>query len=206
MRYTGPKNKISRRESTDLGLKTLGSKSHGTMLKKLNLMPGQHATKFRRKLSEHARQLREKQKLRYAFGLTEKQLKSYFVIASKKEENTSVYMCELLEKRLDNVLYRMGFAPTRAAARQLVSHGHININGKKLSIPSYMVRVGENVELNEKKGANIPYIVQFREQNSSIIPEWIKVVKNSGKLLEEPKSSIIDQQINMRLVIEFYSR
>lgn len=206
MRYTGPKNKIARRESTDLGLKTLGSKSHGTMLKKLNLMPGQHATKFRRKLSEHARQLREKQKLRYAFGLTEKQLKSYFVIASKKEENTSIYMCELLEKRLDNILYRMGFAPTRAAARQLITHGHVNVNGSKLSIPSYLVRVGESIELDEKKVANIPYIMQFREQSNSIIPEWLKVSKNSGKLIEEPKSLIIDQQINMRLVIEFYSR
>lgn len=206
MRYTGPKNKISRRETSDLGLKTLGSKTHSNLLKKLNVAPGQHGARFRRKLSEHGRQLREKQKLRYAFGLTEKQLKSYFDIASKKEGNTSILMCELLERRLDNVVYRMGFAPTRASARQLVSHGHVMVNGKKLTIPSYILNIGEKIELSDSKATKIPYIVQYREQNSAIIPEWLKIAKNSGSLEELPSSTIIEQQVNMRLVIEFYSR
>ena len=99
MRYTGPKNRISRRENLDLGMKTLGSKSQANLLKKINVMPGQHGTRLRRKLSEHSRQLREKQKLRFSFGLTEKQLKNYFAVASRRRGNTGVHLSELVERR-----------------------------------------------------------------------------------------------------------
>jgi small subunit ribosomal protein S4 len=206
MRYTGPKNKVSRREAADLGLKTVGSKAHANLLKKINVSPGQHGARFKRKLSEHGRQLREKQKLRFTFGLTEGQLKSYFDKVTKKEGNTSVLLGEILERRLDNIVYRLGFAPTRAAARQLVSHGHIMVGGKKLSIPSYMVENGEKIQLNDVTATKIPYISQFREGNSAIIPDWFSVKKNEGVLNSSPTGDIINKQINMRLVIEFYSR
>ena len=190
MRYTGPRNRLARRENIDLGLKTPGSKSHASLLKKINILPGQHGTKGRRKQSEHSRQLREKQKLRYSFDVTEKQLKKYFKIASRKRGNTAVFLSELLERRLDNVVYRLGFAPTRASARQLVSHGHISVNNKKVTIASFRVSA----------------IDVFRTQNEVILPEWLEQKKDSGTMVGKPDSSLIDKQVNLRLVVEFYSR
>ena len=206
MRYTGPKNKVSRRESTDLGLKTTGSKSQASLLKKLNILPGQHGTRYRRKQSEHARQLREKQKLRFLFGVTEKQLKGYFDTASRRRGNTAIFLGELLERRLDNVVYRLGFAPTRAAARQLVSHGHFKVNDKVLDIPSYLVQVNEKITFADDSTKKIPYIEEFRAQNDITIPEWVELKKDTGVLAKTPDNSIIEQQVNLRLVIEFYSR
>jgi small subunit ribosomal protein S4 len=113
MRYTGPRNRIARREGLDLGLKTPGSKSQATLLKKLNVLPGQHGTRGRRKVSEHGRQLREKQKMRFMYGVTETQLKNYFGRSIKKTGNTALYMTQFLEKRLDTIVNRLGFVPTR---------------------------------------------------------------------------------------------
>ena len=206
MRYTGPKNKIARRQGIDLRLKTTGSKAHATLLKKVNIKPGQHGARYRRKVSEHAGQLLEKQKLRHIFGITETQLKKYFDVSSRKEGNTAIHLCEVLERRLDNVLYRLGFTPTRAAARQLVSHGHIQINGKRMDIPSYLLRKGDRLTFKSPKTKEIPYIQGFRETNEVIIPEWLEVKKDSGSLLKAPDNSLIEQQVNLRLVIEFYSR
>lgn len=206
MRYTGPKNKVSRREATDLGLKTTGSKAHASLLKKINVIPGQHGTRYRRKVSEHGKQLREKQKLRFTYGVSESQMKRYFGEASRKKGNTAILFAEHLERRLDNIVYRLGFAPTRAAARQLVCHGHIAVNGKVLDIPSYAVREGETISFAKDSSKKIPYIDTFREQNDAAIPEWMELKKDTGTLLAKPDASIIDQQINMRLVIEFYSR
>ncbi len=206
MRYTGPKNRISRREQVDLGLKTPGSKSHANLLKKLNIPPGQHGAKRRRKESDHSKQLREKQKIQYLFGITEKQLKKYFDKASRKKGNTGVHLSELLERRLDNVVYRLGLTPTRAAARQLVNHGNVHVNGKTLSIPSYSVKTDTVVTYGSKAAKEIPYIQEFREQNTVVIPEWLTLKKESGTMIGIPDNSIIEQQINLRLVIEFYSR
>jgi len=206
MRYTGPKNRLSRRENIDLGLKTPGSKSHATLLKKINILPGQHGVKGRRKQSEHSRQLREKQKLRFSFDVSEKQLKRYFKIASRKRGNTAVFLSELLEKRLDNVIYRLGFAPTRAAARQLVSHGHISVNKKKVTIASYRVSAKDEIGFFKEDSKKIPYIDVFREQNEVILPEWLELKKDTGTMVGKPDSSLIDKQVNLRLVVEFYSR
>ncbi|KKQ38331.1 MAG: 30S ribosomal protein S4 [Candidatus Roizmanbacteria bacterium GW2011_GWA2_37_7] len=206
MRYTGPKNKIARRQATDLGLKTAGSKSHASLLKKMNIRPGQHGTRYRRKESEHARQLIEKQKLRYLFGLTESQLKKYFTIASRKKGNTAIYLGELLERRLDNILYRLGFTPTRAAARQLVTHGHIAVNDKKINIPSYLMKNNEKISFLTKKTKEIPYIQIFCETSDVIVPVWLEAKKDSGLLTQTPDNTLIQQQVNLRLVIEFYSR
>ncbi len=206
MRYTGPKNRIARRENMDLGLKTTGSKSQALLLKKINILPGQHGTKGRRKRSEHSRQLREKQKLRYTFGVTEKQLKNYFTKASRRRGNTAVFLCELLENRLDNIVYRLGFAPTRAAARQIVSHGHIKVNDKKVTIPSFQVEVKDTITFAKQKTAKIPYIETYRTQSDVIIPEWLQVKKDSGTLTQVPDTALLEKMINLRLVIEFYSR
>jgi len=206
MRYTGPKNKIARRQATDLGMKTTGSKSHASLLKKINIKPGQHGARYRRKVSEHAKQLTEKQKLRYIFGITETKLKKYFTVSSRKEGNTAVHLSELLERRLDNVVYRLGLAPTRAAARQLVSHGHAQVNGKNMDIPSYLLKNNDTVTFKSPKTKEIPYLQAFRETNEIIIPEWLELKKDSGSLVKTPDNSLIEQQVNLRLVIEFYSR
>lgn len=208
MRYTGPKNKVSRREGMDLGLKTPGSKSHATLLKKLNIKPGQHGVggRRRRKSSEHSSQLREKQKLRQIFGITETQLKRYFTVASRRKGNTAIHLCEILERRLDNVVYRLGLTPTRAAARQLVSHGHVAVNKKKTNIASYLLSDKDEVSFPSEKTKKIPYIQGFKEQSDVIIPAWLEAKDFSGKLVQKPDHSLIEQSVNLRLVIEFYSR
>ncbi len=206
MRYTGPKNRIARREATDLGLKTIGSKSHARLLKKLNVLPGQHGTRGRRKVSERGFQLREKQKLRAIFGLTERQLKNYFHQAVEKKGNTALFVAQLLEKRLDNVVYRLGFAPTRAAARQLVSHGHINVNGRKVTIPSYQVKPDKAVTFKDEKTIKIPYIDKVLTNKDILIPAWLEKQATVGKLITTPTTDEISKQVNLRLVIEYYSR
>jgi small subunit ribosomal protein S4 len=190
----------------DLGLKTPGSKSHASLLKKINIMPGQHGTKNRRKKSEFNRQLREKQKLRYSFGVTETVMKKYFGNASKKRGNTAVTLSEILERRIDNVVYRLGFAPTRPAARQLVSHGHIAVNGKKVQIASYQVSNDDVITFRKEESKKIPYIDVYRTQGEVILPAWLEVKKDEGKLIAIPDSSLIEKQVNLRLVVEFYSR
>lgn len=206
MRYTGPKNRIARREGVDLGLKTVGTKSHASLLKRLNILPGQHGTRSRRKTSEYGKQVREKQKLRYMFGITEGQLKNYFQKSVKKTGNTGLYLSQCLEQRLDNTVFRLGFVPTRAAARQLVSHGHIKVNDRKLAVPSYQVRAGDVVTFAKEKSQNIPQVESTLVKKETIIPEWLERKGAVGKLVALPNADIIEKQINLRLVIEYYSR
>jgi small subunit ribosomal protein S4 len=206
MRYLGPKNRIARRDNTDLGLKTPGSKSHARLLKKLSVPPGQHGLNKRRKTSERGVQLREKQKLRYIFGLAEKQMKKYYKKASEKKGNTILYLVQYLEKRLDNCVYRLGLTPTRAAARQLVGHGHITVNGKKMTIPSYLVKLNDVITFNREKTSKIPYIEKQLAIKDVIIPAWLERKAISGKLIAEPVPDEIEKQVNLRLIIEFYSR
>ena len=206
MRYLGPKNRISRREGVDLELKTVGSKSHARLLKKLNVPPGQHGLRKRKKVSERGTQLREKQKLRYMFGITETQLKNYFKNASLKKGNTASYLSYSLESRLDNIVFHLGFAPTRAAARQLITHGHISINKKKLSIPSYKVRVGDEISFVNEKTTKIPYVESCLENKDIILPVWLEKKSIIGKLISKPTQDVIEKLINLRLIIEYYSR
>ncbi|MDO8608984.1 MAG: 30S ribosomal protein S4 [bacterium] len=205
MRYTGPKNRIARREATDLGLKTIGSKSHARLLKKLNVPPGQHGASRRKKTTEAGFQLREKQKLRYIFGLTERQLSNYFHTASEKKGNTINFVVEYLEKRLDNSVYRLGFAPTRAASRQIVSHGHVKVNDKRVNIPSYQIKLNDVVTLDERS-TKIPYIEKQLTNKDVIIPSWFEKKAIAGKLIAQPTKDEITKQVNLRLIIEFYSR
>jgi small subunit ribosomal protein S4 len=206
MRQIGPKNRIARREGIDLGFKTLGSKSHALLLKKMNIAPGQHGAKNRRKTTEWGRQLREKQKLRYLFGLSATQLSNYFAKAIKTKGNTAEILVTLLERRLDNVVYRLGFAPTRAAARQLVNHGHVKVNGKRVDIPSYMVKEGEIITFASEKAAKIPAIDAALSRTDYIMPAWLERSKDQGTVVAMPTTEDVEKMINMRLVIEFYSK
>ncbi len=206
MRITGPKNKIARREGLDLGLKTVGSKSHASLLRKLNILPGEHGTRGRRKQSERGKQLREKQKLRFLFGITESQLKKYFNQAKKIKGNTSLLLSRSLEKRLDNIVYRLGFVPTRASARQLVSHRHIKIDDKIVNIPSYQVSAGKRITLANEKTLKIPAVESSLSNKDIILPKWLQRKAHTGILISDPSSDEIEKQVNLRLVIEFYSR
>lgn len=206
MRYTGPRNKIARREGMDLDLKTSGSKAQASLLRKLNVPPGTHfKSRRRKKVSERGRQLREKQKLRFLFGVSESQLKSLYTKAVRIKGNTGTILAEFLERRLDNVVYRSGFAPTRAAARQLVNHRHITVNGKILSIASHELNKGDVLTFKKEASTKIPYIESVLGNKSRIIPAWIERRANASKVLE-PTSDDIDKQVNMRQVIEYYSR
>ena len=206
MRYTGPRNRIARREGIDLGFKTPGSKSHERLLKKLNVPPGQKGSRGRRKFSDHSRQLREKQKLRYLFQVSQNQLKKYFKKSVIKKGNTALYLAKFLEKRLDNIVFKAGLAPTRAAARQLVAHKHMKVNDKTISIPSYEVKKGDIITFSNEKSTKIPYIEKMLANKDIILPSWLERKATAVKLTAEPSSLEIDKQINLRLVIEHFSR
>ena len=204
-RYLGPKNKLARREGVDLELKSPGTSAHAQLLRRLNIPPGVHGPKGRKKLSEYGKQLREKQKLKRLYGILERQLKNYYKRAIKIKGDTGLILLRFLEKRLDNVVYRLGFAPTRAAARQLVSHGHIRVDGKKVDIPSYQVRPGEVISIREKS-LNIPIIKKMLAEKNVSIPGWLERKAHAGKVLREPEREEIGDLIDESLIVEFYSR
>ncbi len=206
MRYTGPRNRIARRDGLDLGLKTPGSKSHARLLKKLTVFPGQHGTRTRRKISDHRKQLNEKQKLRHMFQITEKQLKKYYKKASLKKGNTAYFLAQYLEKRLDNIIFRTGFSPTRPSARQLVVHGHVKVNDRVVNIPSYQLKTNDIISFSKDEATKIPYIEKILINKDILIPKWIERKATVSKLLTEPTNEEIEKQINLRLVIEYYSR
>ncbi len=206
MRYTGPRNRIARREGVDLGLKTPGSKSHLRLLRRLNVLPGQHGVKGRKRYSERGEQLREKQKLRFTYLLTEKQLKKYFKIALKKKGDTGSNFINILEKRLDNVVFRLGFAPTRASARQLVAHGHIKVNDKKIKIPSYLVEIGDIISFSNNEITKVDYIDKALKNKDLIIPSWLKRENLVGEVVSEPVNTDVEKLVNLRLIVDYYSR
>lgn len=205
MRYLGSKTKLSRKLGVDLGLKTTGSKSHLRLLKRLSVSPGQHGAQ-RKKITEFGLQLKEKQKLKFMFGVSENQLKRYFKFSSIKKGNTAVYLSQFLEKRLDNVVYRLGFAPTRASARQLVSHRHIKVNDKLVNIPSYQIKVGDVISFAKESSKEIDYVKKILESKDYLLPEWLERKGDRGKVVEEPKTTYIEKQVNLRSIIELFSR
>lgn len=204
-RYTGPKNRLSRRENIDLGLKTAGTNGHARLLRRLNVPPGQHGAKGRRKISSYGLQLREKQRAKTMYGVMERQFRRYFSQAIKKRGATGEVLLQLLETRLDNVVYRLGFAPTRAAARQLVSHGHVRINTKKVQIPSYQVSEDAIVSLKEKS-MEMPVVKELLANKEPLIPAWLSRQGPVGKVIGLPKRQDIDVLLNEQLIVEFYSR
>lgn len=206
MRYTGPRNRVARRRGVDLELKTFGSKNHARLLNRLGVLPGQHGSRGRRKMSEHGKQLQEKQKLRFIFGVSETKMKSYFRVAKKASANTGLILSQFLEKRLDNVVYRLGLVPTRAAARQLVVHKHILVNGKIMNAPSYETKVNDVISFKSAKTKEIPSIATALQRTDLIVPSWLEKKEAEGKVIAIPTAEMIEKQINLRFVIEFYSR
>lgn len=204
-RYTGPKNRLARREGLDLGLKTHGSKAHAAMLRRLNVPPGQHGPKGKRKPSDYAIQLREKQKAKRLYGVFEKQFMNYFKKALKTRGNTGEALLVQLERRLDNILYRLSIAPTRTSARQFVGHGHVLVNNQKVNIPSYQVKVDDVISLSEK-GVNIPAIKKELEDKNPQIPDWLERKANVGRMVRFPIRSEMTSEVNEQLIVEFYSR
>lgn len=197
-RYTGPANKKSRR----LNFSTL---ENGKDLKR-SYAPGQHGQDRRKKLSEYGIQLQEKQKVRYLYGLTEKQFHKVFDRASKMKGTAGENLLILLESRLDNMVYRLGLARTRRGARQLVNHGHILVNGKKCDIPSYTTKVGDVISVKENS-LNHPAIIDAIEQNTSV-PAYLEMDKKSltGKYVRTPERSELNSEVNEQLIVEFYNR
>lgn len=200
-RYIGPKNKLARKIGEDLGLKTNALK----VTKRLAIRPGQHGAKGRRKMSEYGVQLKEKQKVKGIYGVLEKQLEKLFVEASKNPTATGAALLSLLERRIDNTLYRLGLAPTRAAARQLVNHGHVMINGEKMSIPSYKVKVDDVLTLKVKT-TKIPVVSELLKEEGFQPPAWLERKGPAGKVLRLPQRDDIQEVISEQLIVEFYSR
>lgn len=200
-RYTGPKQRVQRRIGEDLGLKTNALKT----AKRINIRPGQHGHKRTRRVSEYGIQLQAKQRVKYIYGILEKQLKKLFDLSKSSSESTGQALLVNLERRLDNVVYRLGWASTRAAARQLVSHNHIQVNNKKMSIPSYLVKEGDVITI--KKGSlNIPAVSQVMSDESYIVPEWLERKHNVAKVSRFPQRSDVTEKIEEQLIVEYYSR
>jgi len=208
-RYTGPKFKLDRREGANLFLK--GKRSLGTkhpIEKKGAVPPGQHGQKLlsRRKISDYARQLREKQKVKRIYGVLENQFKRYFNLASKKKAATGEFLLTLLETRLDNVVYKLGFAVSRAQARQLVNHGHVLVNDKKVSIPSYNIKAGDLISL-KKDATNFASVKEAAEMiDKKQIPDWLVRKGLVGKVTRIPVRDDTGADVDEQLIVEFYSR
>src|SRR3989344_5936092 len=171
-RYTGPKNRLARKEGMNLGLKTPGTKAHASLERRLNIPPGQHGPKLRRKISDYGIQLREKQKMKRMYGVLERQFRRYYAMARKWRGNTGDMLLQFLERRLDNTLYRMGFAPTRSSARQFVSHRHVMVNGSTVNIPSYLVSPDQVITLTSGSDA-IPAIKKMLDDKTFAPPGWL---------------------------------
>jgi len=203
-RYTGPKCKLSRREGQDLGFKS-GVKSHEVKCRAS--APGQHGAK-RGRLSDYGLQLREKQKIRRSFGVLEKQFRNYYKLAASKKGATGETILQLLECRLDNVVYRMGFGCTRAESRQLVSHKGIVVNGTVVNVASFQVKPGDIVEVREKskEQLRIKNALDLAQQKGFV--DWVEVdvSKKSGTFKSVPERSDLGADINENLIVELYSK
>ncbi|WP_298014657.1 30S ribosomal protein S4 [uncultured Castellaniella sp.] len=205
-RYTGPKCKLSRREGTDLFLKSarrsLDSKC------KLESKPGQHGRTSGSRTSDFGLQLREKQKLKRMYGVLEKQFRRYFEEAERRRGNTGETLIQLLESRLDNVVYRMGFGSTRAEARQLVNHRAIELNGHTADIASMLVKAGDVVSIREKAKAQIRIKESLDLATGNGLPQWVEVDagKLSGVFKQAPDRADVAHDVNESMVVELYSR
>lgn len=204
-RYIGPTCKLARRAGTDLLLKSRGRSLDSKC--KLDTPPGQHGTR-RIRMSDYALQLREKQKLRQMYGVLERQFRNYYLKAARSKGSTGLNLLRMLEARLDNVVYRMGFSATRAEARQLVGHRAIKVNGQSVNIPSYMVKAGDLIEVREKS-RNQTRIAQALSVAAQIgFPEWVDVDEKGlkGVFKSQPERDQILPDINENLVVELYSK
>ncbi len=202
-RYTGAKGRLVRR----FGVNIFGNEKMDKLLNRRPHPPGVHGQGRRGKMSEYKKQLLEKQKLRFMFGITERQLRNYYKKAAAKEEATGIALLKLLERRLDNAVYRAGLAKTRAQARQMVSHGLIMLNGRRVSIPSIQIREGDVAEVRAKSKAS-PLFAHVNEKKDFDHARWLKVDRKALKfdVASLPEQEDLDQLIQTSLIIEYYSK
>ncbi len=200
-RYRGPKQRISRR----YGAPVFGPHK---VLEKRAYPPGQHGPRSRRKLTDYARGLAEKQKLRYCYGLLERQFRRMFELAKARRGNTAETMLQLLETRLDNVAFHLGFALSRSQARQLVNHGHIKVNGRAVNIPSYNVKAGDVVEVRDSARSRQMVARGMESATVRTVPDWLSLNKEAVKasVLRMPTAEEIQSIANVQAIVEFYSR
>jgi small subunit ribosomal protein S4 len=206
-RYTGSVCRLCRREGAKLFLKGLRCYSKKCSFERRPTPPGQHGVR-RRKVGDYGLQLREKQKVRRTYSVLERQFKNYFDAADARPGMTGENLLRMLELRLDNGVYRMGFAPSRAAARQLVTHGHFSVNGRPTNIPSYQLKAGDRVEVRESHREREPFKVAKETLRSHQAPEWLSIdaAKLSGAVLDQPRRDQMPLDLNEQLVVEYYSR
>ncbi|MEI2786840.1 MAG: 30S ribosomal protein S4 [Candidatus Nanopelagicales bacterium] len=206
-RYTGADCKRCRREKTKLFLKGAKCDSPACPVEKRPYPPGQHG-RNRTKESEYLLQKREKQKAARIYGVLEKQFRSYYEEANRKQGKTGENLLTILESRLDNVVYRAGFAKSRDMARQLVRHGHITVNGKKVDIPSYRVSPNDIVEVRNKSREMTPFVVAHAEAGDREVPAWLEVIPSHFRVLVHalPKREQIDTLVQEQLIVELYSK
>lgn len=200
-KYTGPKHRLARREGANVL-----EKDSASLLRRLNVVPGMHGVKGRGgKQSDYAKQLREKQKAKRIYGLLEKQFRRYVEAAQGVRGKTGEALLQSLEKRLDNVVYRLGFVPSRLMARQLVGHGHILVDGKRVTIPSYSVKVDQVISLNSK-AMEMPAVKKLLEAAETKVPAYFDRKAAAGKFIKIPSRDEIPTEVNEQLIIEYYSR
>ncbi len=206
-RYRGPVEKLERRLGVSLALKGERRLAGKSALDKRPYAPGQHGQR-RAKISEYGLQLREKQKAKFMYGLSEKQFRKLFQDASRREGNTGAILIQLIEQRLDNVVYRMGFASTRTFARQLVTHGHLLVDGKKVDIPSYRVRPGQKIEIREKSKQNPQVLRAVELTNQTGLVPWVDIDKDKlfGIFTRIPEREEVVIPVEERLIVELYSK
>ncbi len=200
-RYTGPRVRISRR----FGVPIFGPSKY---LERRNYGPGVHGPKSRRKVTEYGLGLGEKQKLRYYYGLMERQFRRVYQQAAQRRGVTGEQMLQILETRLDNVVYQLGFGATRASARQVVAHGHIKVNGRKVDIPSYALRVNDVIEIRDSNVTRQLVSKNLEMSTNRLVPDWVTVNKEElkGVVLRVPTRDEIQPIANEQAVVEFYSR
>lgn len=206
-RYRGPVEKLERRFGVSLNMKGERRLAGKSALDKRPYAPGQHGQR-RTKISEYGLQLREKQKAKFMYGLSEKQFRRLFQEAARRDGNTGNNLINLLEQRLDNVVYRMGFATTRRFARQLVAHGHVMINGKRINVPSVHVKAGMKVEIREKSKNNPQVVRSLELTNQTGIVDWVDVDKDkkAGIFTRAPEREEVVIPVEERLIVELYSK
>lgn len=202
-RYTGPKGRLVRR----FGVNLFDSPKLDALLERRPHGPGMHGQARGAKASEYKKQLVEKQKLRFMYGVTERQLRNYYLKAASGNEATGNALLKLLERRLDNVIYRAGFAKTRSQARQMVSHGLFNMNGRRINIPSIQVREGDTIEVREKSKVS-PLFSSVKEEKEFDHARWLKSEQKTLKteVMALPQDNDLDKLIESQLVVEFYSK
>ena len=206
-RYKDEQCRICRREGQKLFLKGSRCYSDKCSVSRRNYAPGEHGQK-RKKLSEYGTQLREKQKTKSFYGVGEKQFRKYFVMASNKKGITGENLLQILESRLDNVVYRLGFGTSRAQARQLVNHGQFDVNGKKVDIPSYLVKPGDVISVREIKKENKTIKANMEANSARPIPTWLErdAEKLSGKVIKLASREDVDIPVEEHLIVELYSK